>query len=168
VKGVDNEMNKPYELNGFVQAAVHKYSQTVVKAAFSYLKNTADAEDITQEVFLSLMQNQPEFKNEEHLKAWLIRVAINKCKNHLKSGWFRSNNPIPENISYLPNEQSELLSTVLSLEVKYRLPIHLFYYEEYSIKEIAEILEEKEATIGTRLARGRKKLKDIIGGLDDE
>jgi RNA polymerase sigma-70 factor (ECF subfamily) len=168
MKGVDKVMNKPYELNGFVQSTVYKYSQTIVKVAFSYLKNTADAEDITQEVFLSLMQNQPEFDNEKHLKAWLIRVAINKCKNHLKSGWFRSTNPIPEDISYLPNEQSELLATVLSLEVKYRLPIHLFYYEGYSIKEIAEILEEKEKTIGTRLARGRKVLKNIIGGLDYE
>lgn len=72
-------MNKPCELNGFVQSAVHKYSQTVVKIAFSYLKNTADAEDITLEVFLSLMQKQSEFENEEHLKAWLIRVVINKC-----------------------------------------------------------------------------------------
>lgn len=168
MKGVDKGMNGPNELNEFVQAAVYKHSQTVVKISFSYLKNTTDAEDIAQEVFLSLMQKNPEFENEEHLKAWLIRVAINKCKNHLKSGWFRSNNPIPEDMPYLPGEQSELLHAVFSLSVKYRLPIHLFYYEGYSIKEIAEILGEREATIGTRLARGRKILKDIIGGIDGE
>jgi RNA polymerase sigma-70 factor (ECF subfamily) len=168
VKGVGETVSKPYELNGFVQSAVRQYSQTVAKTAFSYLKNTADAEDITQEVFLSLMNTQLEFESDAHLKAWLIRVAINKCKNHLKSGWFRSNNPIPESLTYLQKEQNELLVAVLSLDAKYRLPIHLFYYEGYSIKEIAEILGERETTIGTRLARGRKKLKNIIGGLEDE
>ena len=161
-------MNKPFELNGSVQSAVHKFSQTVVKTAFSYLKNTAEAEDITQEVFLTLMQKQPEFENEEHLKAWLIRVAINKCKNYLKSSWFRSNNPIPVDILYLPQEENELLKAVLDLDVKYRLPIHLYYYEGYSIKEIAQILGKPVATIGTCLARGRKLLKNMIGGLDDE
>jgi RNA polymerase sigma-70 factor (ECF subfamily) len=161
-------MDKPCELNGFVQSAVCRFSNTVAKTAFSYVKNTADAEDITQEVFLSLLKKQPEFENEEHLKAWLIRVAINKCKNHLKSGWFKSVKPIPEDMPYLPQEQNELLSAVLSLDVKYRLPIHLYYYEGYSIKDIAKILEEKEATIGTRLARGRKVLKNMIGGLDGE
>ncbi len=161
-------MNKPCELNEFVQLAVNKYSPTVAKMTFSYLKNIADAEDITQEVFLALMQKQIEFENEEHLKAWLIRVAINKCKNHLKSSLFRSNNPISEDIPYLPQEQNELLLTVLSLNIKYRLPIHLYYYEGYSINEIAEILEEPAATIGTRLARGRKILKNMIGGFDDE
>ncbi len=161
-------MNEPYELNGFVQSAVQAFSQTVVKTAFSYLKNTADAEDITQEVFLALMQKKPDIANQEHLKAWLIRVTINKCKNYLKSGWFRSNNPVPEDMPYLPQEENELLHAVLALDIKYRLPIHLFYYEGYSIKEIAKILEEREATIGTRLARGRKILKNLIGGIDDE
>ena len=167
-KGVDKEMNKPCELNGFVQTAVDKYSKTVVKTAFSYLKNTADAEDVMQEVFLSLMQKQPEIKSEEHLKAWLLRVTINKCKNHLKSGWFKNNNPLMEDLPYLSQEQNELLTAVLALDVKYRMPIHLFYYEGYSIKEIAEILDERVATIGTRLARGRIILKNEIGGLEDE
>lgn len=135
-------MNQPRGLNEFVRCAVEKYSKTVAKTAFAYLKNTADAEDVTQEVFLTLMQKAPAFESEEHLKAWLIRVTIN------------------------------LLAAVLSLDVKYRLPIHLYYYEGYSIKEIAEILGERATTIGTRLARGRKILKDIlkdkIGGFEDE
>jgi len=161
-------MNRSYELNEFIQTAVTNHSHRVVKTAFSYLKNIADAEDITQEVFLTLMQKQTKFENEEHLKAWLIRVSINKCKNLLKGRRFRSNNSIPEDLSYLPTEQNELLSAVLSLDIKYRIPIHLYYYEGYSIKEIAGILEEPDATIGTRLARGRKILKKMIGGLDDE
>lgn len=161
-------MNKPCELNEFIKSTVHKYSNTVSKTAFSYLKNTSDAEDITQEVFLTLMQKSPEFENDEHLKAWLIRVAINKCKNHLKSGWFKNNASIPDDLSYLPNEQNDILNVVLSLDVKYRMPVHLYYYEGYSINEISEILNERPATIGTRLARGRKILKDLIGGLDNE
>lgn len=164
----DETMNKPCEPNEFIQTAVINYSHTVVKTAFSYLKNIVDAEDITQDTFLALMQKQPKFENEEHLKAWLIRVAINKCKNHLKSGWFRSNNPIPEDLPYLPPDQNELLSVVLSLDIKYRLPVHLYYYEGYSIKEIAEILKKPTATIGTRLSRGRKILIDKIGGVEDE
>ena len=161
-------MSKGNELNGLIRLAVTKYSNTVVKTAFSYLKNTSDAEDITQEVFLVLMQKQPVFENEEHLKAWLIKVAVNKCKNHLKSGWFKNNTPITSDISYLPPEQNEILSAVLTLDIKYRLPIHLFYYEGYSIKEIAKIMKLPAATIGTRLDRGRKLLKNMIGGFEGE
>ncbi len=161
-------MNNSLELNEFIKDTVHRYSITVLKVAFSYLKNTADSEDIVQEVFFAFMKKQSGFESEEHLKAWLIRVTINKCKNYLKSGWFRSINPIPDNLTYMPKEDNELLSAVLSLDVKYRIPIHLYYYENYSINEIAAILKARPATIGTRLARGRKILKDMIGGLDDE
>ena len=161
-------MEKQSDLNEFIQSSVIKYSKTVAKTAFSYLKNTTDAEDITQEVFLILMQKHPIFENEEHIKAWLIRVTINKCKNHLKSGWFKSNNPLTEDIPYLPPEQNNILSAVLSLDIKYRIPVHLYYYEGYSIKEIADIIKVPISTISTRLARGRKILKNRIGGLDDE
>jgi len=168
VKGVDVKLNEPYRSDGFIQTTVNKYAHTVAKTAFAYLKNTADAEDITQEVFLSLMQKNPSFENEEHLKAWLIRVAINKSKNHLKSGWFKNNNPIPDELPYLSLEQNDLLSEVLALDLKYRLPIHLYYYEGYSIKEISKILGKKEATVGTRLARGRNIPKKSLGGVNDE
>lgn len=161
-------MNKPFELNEFIQATITKYSSTVVKTAFSYLKNTADAEDITQEVFLTLIEKQPKLESEEHLKAWLIRVAINKCKNYLKSSWYKSKNPLPEQgMSYLPKEESEVLSAVFSLDSKYRIPIHLYYYEGYAIKEIANILNVPAATIGTRLSRARKLLKNKIGGIEN-
>jgi RNA polymerase sigma factor (sigma-70 family) len=166
------QVNQPRGLNEFVRCAVEKYSKTVAKTAFAYLKNTADAEDVTQEVFLTLMQKAPAFESEEHLKAWLIRVTINKSRDFLKSGWFKSRTPLYEELPYLTSEQNDLLAAVLSLDVKYRLPIHLYYYEGYSIKEIAEILGERATTIGTRLARGRKILKDIlkdkIGGFEDE
>lgn len=165
MKGVDQRMVETCELSEFVQSAVHKYMKTVAKVAFSYLKNTTEAEDITQEVFLALVQKQPKFESEEHLKAWLIRVAINKCKNHLRSSWLSKREVIQEEISYMPKDQSEVLLAVLALDVKYRIPIHLYYYEGYSIKEIAEILGERAATIGTRLSRGREILKNKIGGI---
>lgn len=80
LKGVERPVNKPFELNGSLQDAVANYSKSIARAAFTYLKNTADAEDITQEVFLALLEKQPHFESEEHLKAWLLRVAINKSK----------------------------------------------------------------------------------------
>lgn len=168
MKGAGKIMDKEPEANDFIKSAVINHSLTIAKVAFSYLKNIADAEDIVQEAFLTLMQKQPKLENEEHLKAWLIRVAINKCKNHLKSGWFKRNTPIKGDISYLPPKQDEVLSAVLSLDVKYRIPIHLYYYQGYSIREIGEIMSIPSATVGTRLARGRRLLKNIIGGLDNE
>lgn len=161
-------MKKPSELNGFLQDAVRNHSKTVARAAFAYLKNTADAEDITQEVFLALLEKRPAFENEEHLKAWLLRVAVNKSKNTLKSGWFSRTQPLYEALPDLSPEENETLSCVLSLDEKYRIPIHLFYYEGYSIEEIAGILHLKPATVGTRLARGRAMLKRMIGGTEHE
>jgi len=157
-----------FELNESVRRALGLYSQSLIKIAFAYLKNTADAEEVAQDVFLAYLQKRPVFENSEHEKAWLIRTTINKCKNMLKAGWFRSRNPVPEDLSYLPKEESDVLQAVLALDKKYRIPIHLHYYEGYSIQEIATILEAKPATVGTWLARGRALLKEKIGGMEDE
>nr|WP_240546395.1 sigma-70 family RNA polymerase sigma factor [Paenibacillus artemisiicola] len=145
-----------------------RYSQSLIKIAFAYLKNIADAEEVAQDVFLAYLQKRPVFESDEHEKAWLIRTAINKSKNMLKAGWFRNRNPVPEDLSYLPKEENEVLQAVLSLEKKYRIPIHLHYYEGYSIQEIAAIMQAKPATVGTWLARGRLLLRKKIGGLEDE
>ncbi|WP_308636911.1 RNA polymerase sigma factor [Paenibacillus silvisoli] len=161
-------MYNSYELNESVRRALDLYSQSMIKVAFAYLKNTADAEEVTQDVFLTYLQKRPVFENNEHEKAWLIRTTINKSKNMLKTGWFRSRNPVPEDLSYLPKEESEVLQTVLALDKKYRIPIHLHYYEGYSIQEIAVILQAKPATVGTWLARGRQLLKEKIGGPEHE
>ena len=91
---------------------------------------------------------------------------INRCKNELRSGWWRLRRPLPDDLSYLEEADSDLLRSVLALEEKYRLPIHLHYYEGYAIKEIAGILGEKPATVGTRLARGRELLKGMMGGIE--
>ncbi|MET3289783.1 UNVERIFIED_CONTAM: RNA polymerase sigma factor (sigma-70 family) [Brevibacillus sp. OAP136] len=161
-------MYNSFELNESVRRALNLYSQSLIRIAFAYLKNTADAEEVAQDVFLAYLQKRPVFDNGEHEKAWLIRTTINKSKNMLRTGWFRSRNPIPEDLSYLPKEESEVLYAVLALDKKYRIPIHLHYFEGYSIQEIATILEAKPATVGTWLSRGRALLKEKIGGIEDE
>ncbi|CAI6059779.1 RNA polymerase sigma factor [Cohnella sp. JJ-181] len=161
-------MYNSFELNESVLKALDRYSQSLIKIAFAYLKNMADAEEVAQDVFLAYLQKRPVFENNEHEKAWLIRTTINKSKNMLKAGWFKSRNPVPENLSYLPREENEVLQAVLALDKKYRIPIHLHYYEGYSIQEIADILQAKPATVGTWLARGRMLLKEKIGGAEDE
>lgn len=146
-----------------VEKAVHDYSDNLLKVAYTYTKNRSDAEDIVQDAFLSLMVEEKEFMSQEHMKAWLIRVTINKSKNHIKSAWVSKQTKMPENLERLSQEENELLDAVFSLEEKYRIPIHLFYYEGYTITEIAEIMGKKPATIGSWLDRGRKRLKKQLG-----
>jgi RNA polymerase sigma-70 factor (ECF subfamily) len=168
VKGVI-KMDYSFGTDEYIQHVLDNYSTMLIKLAFTYVKNRADAEDMIQDVFVSLMKRNSGFENEEHEKAWLIRVTINKCKNHLKSSPNRLHVPLDEEISYLPEEQSEVLSIVLSLPVKYRTVLHLFYYENYSMNEIAKMLAKRPATIGTWLSRGRILLKTkLVGGFEYE
>lgn len=146
-----------------IEQLVAAYSSIVFRTAFTYCKQTSDAEDLTQEVFLALIQKKPKFESEEHLKAWLLRVCINKAKNHIKRDWFRRKEVEPEDLTYLPVEQMEMVQAMLKLDVNYRVVLHLYYYLGYSIKEIAKILKMRPATVGTRLKRGRDNLKTILG-----
>lgn len=143
------------------------FKNDIFRLAFSYTKNIADAEDITQEVFVKLYNNFYLFKNEEHLKKWLIRVTINQCKTLFLSAWKRKTLSLTEkeeNITKdISNEKdNNILETIFKLPKKYRLVVHLYYYEDYKISEIAEILNIKETTIQTRLSRARTMLKEII------
>lgn len=146
-----------------IEKLVSDYSPIVFRTAYAYCKQKSDAEDITQDVFLVLIQKQPEFESEEHLKAWLLRVCINKSKNHLKRDWFRRKADDPEELEYLPEEPTGMVSAMLQLDVRYRVILHLYYYQGYSIKEIAEIMQMRPATVGTRMRRGREALRKIIG-----
>lgn len=116
-------------------------------------------------MFLKLLDCNKEFESEEHLKAWIIKVSINHCKNHFRFLSRFSDEEIPESIYYdNSHEDRELLRAVMSLPEKYRVPLHLFYYEDYTIKQIGDILGSPEATIKIRLKRGREKLKKVIEG----
>ncbi len=144
----------------YINRIVRIYSNSMLKTAFAILKSTADAEDAVQDVFLKLIRKKPKFNDSEHEKAWLLRVTINTSKNMLKSS-SRNNVPIIDEMPY-SDENSELLTIVMSLPERYRTVIHLYYYEGYSIKEIAAILRLPAATVGTRLARARILLKGEI------
>lgn len=157
-------MQYSFGTDEYIHYILDNYSTMLIKLAFTYVKNISDAEDIVQDIFVSLMKRGKGFDNEEHEKAWLIRVTINKCKNHLKSSWNRLKVPLEENIGYQQEEQSEVLSVVLDLPDKYRTVIHLYYYENYSINEIAELMMRRPATIGTWLSRGRNLLKSKLEG----
>lgn len=146
-----------------------KYYKACYRVAFSMVKNHADAEDVAQEVLLRLLAYQPEFDGEEHEKAWMIRTAVNLCKDLLKSKWHKTTVRMEEapnaERTYLqiPHmESDDTLWRVLQLPRRYRNCLYLFYYEGFSIREIAGILEEPENTVKTNLRRGREELKKRI------
>ena len=153
-KTMENQILKDH-----LHSICEQYYDSLTKLAFSYMKNMFDAQDIVQEVFMSYIKTKPSFENEEHEHSWLLRVTINKCKDSLKGAW-RKNKVEVIWCTPPPQENIELLSAVMALPEKYRIPVHLFYYEDMSIGEIAELIHEKPATVGTRLARARKILKD--------
>lgn len=138
-----------------------KYIDTVYRVAMNYTKDPADAEDVTQNVFLALLRNRPAFENDDHAKFWLIRVTVNECKKHFRSPW-RSVLPLEVYAASLPFAEpahSDLYFAVMDLPVKYRMPLFLYYYEEYSTEEIAKILKIPKGTVCTNLKRGRELLK---------
>ena len=148
-----------------VNHAVDTYADMVRRVCFYHLKNQADTEDVCQEVFLKYMLHDEPFKNKEHEKAWLLRVAINACKDYLKN-FFRRNtvslDSLYEMAAEIPESHREVLEAVLSLPGKYKYAIYLHYYEGYSAAEIGQILGKKENTVYSLLSRGRGMLKDIL------
>ena len=140
----------------------------VYRMCYLYLKNSADAEDAAQTVFLKWLRSNQMFNEQEHEKAWFITTAKNHCKDILKSRW-RTHRISFDDLPEVPcwdkdKEPGEVLIKLLSLSEKYKTVLYLFYFEEYSIKEIAAILKRKESTIQTQLSRGRKYLKFDLGG----
>ncbi|MGN1147770.1 MAG: RNA polymerase sigma factor [Lachnospiraceae bacterium] len=151
--------------NGFAFAfeeIMEKHGDMVYRICLTITGNAEDARDSFQETFLRLVKNQDKIKNEEHLKAWLIRVATNCSKTTVSSLWNRTTQGIKEEDmeegTYGPQE-NELLSELQRLPSKYAVVLYLFYYEEYSIREIGQLLNKKENSIKTLLNRGRKLLK---------
>jgi len=141
---------------------VGNYENTLYRTALAMMKNQADAEDAVQEVFLKVLSKWPEFTSAEHEKAWLLRVLINICKNKLRSVWFRRTVPLLETLPAEDPEQESLIVQVMALPEKYRTVIHLYYYEGYSTREIAEITDQKETTVRSLMSRGREKLKEVL------
>ena len=140
---------------------VNAYSDLILRLSYTYRKSPEDAKDICQTVFLKLLEKPREFDSPEHERAWIIRAAVNQCKDQLKSRWRRTTVdleaaravPAPE------AEEGSLLAAVELLPPKYRAVIYLYYYEGYSAKEIAGLLGETPAAVATQLSRGREKLR---------
>lgn len=155
-------MNELSAGNNFIQNIVYKYSDMMMRIAYQNLKSQSDAEDVLQEVFLKLIKSEHAFISDEHTKAWLIRVTINQCKDYKKSAWIRKIVPITEEIPLFEKEQKKVMEEIFRLKPDYRNVIYLYYYEEYTIAEIANILDKSCNTISSQLQRARKKLKTII------
>ena len=146
---------------------IEKYSNAVYRMAYSLVKNKYDADDIHQEVFAIYIVKRPKFENAEHERAWFMRVTVNLCKNLWKTAWRRKvvslDEDFEENIEMAAEPKDDgIIEVVRMLPFKYRTVIHLFYYEELSIKEISEILKMKPSTVRTHLTRARAKLKELL------
>ncbi|MHB8128898.1 MAG: RNA polymerase sigma factor [Mobilitalea sp.] len=140
---------------------IEKYAKMMLRCAYAYCGDRTDAEDIIQDVFIKYMKKLPVFNDEEHEKAWFLRVTINTSKDYVKSFWYRKTEAIDENIPYEYAEEKEIWEMVQKLPPKYRIIIQLFYQEGYLIKEISELLKIRKSTVGTQLGRAREMLKKL-------
>ena len=150
--------------------AMRLHGDTVYRLALCRMQNTADAEDVYQDVFLRLFQQAEDWAGE-HTQAWLIRATLNRCADLYR---FRLRRPvlaleeIPELARPADEKAAGLWDVVARLPEKLRTAVHLHYAEGYSTEEIAALLEVPPATVRTRLHRARRQLKDLLGGMDDE
>ena len=144
------------------EEVVYQYSDMVTRIAVMNVKNYDDAKDCYQNVFMKLYCCNKKFESEEHLKAWLIRVTINECKDYQKQFWKREID-IDKLILGQEDQRLIILPIVMNMPSKYRNVLYLYYYEGYSTNEIAYILKENHNTIKSRLIRGRKLLKKKLG-----
>ena len=144
--------------------AAERHLDMVYRIALNWFRNSADAEDAAQTVMLRLWQSCPDGLEGERLRYWLARVAVNVCKDMSRSPWRHRTVSLaecPEPVFRDPGRR-ELYDEVMALPDKYRLPLYLYYYEGYSVKEVGELLKLSPSTVQTRLARGREKLKTML------
>lgn len=151
-----------------IENVIHTYSDTLLRLAFQTTKSKADAEDIAQTAFIKLYKQKSIFESEAHVKAWLIRVTINLTKDFFRSAWYQRIVPIKEGMDFLAPEEQRVMAEVFELKREARTIIYLYYYEGYTIDEIATILKKNPNTISSKLQRARKKLKTIIVEWRDE
>lgn len=148
--------------------AFSQFTDTVYRVAMHNTTSAADAEDISQTVFVKLLESDKAFRGTEHLKAWLIRVTINQCRDELRknSRIVLCESPLPKDTA---EKEDSVIEAVKALPENYRNAVYLHYYEGYTAKEIGKILDAKPNTVLSWLSRGRAILKEeMIGGFDDE
>ena len=147
-------------------ALAETYMDMIYRIALNAVRQPADAEDVTQNVLLRLYRSGMQFESSDHARHWLIRVTVNESKRLLTVPWRRQETGLDEVaetvIPAAESGQQEVLRCVLELPVKYRLPLYLYYYEGYSVKEISRLLSRRESTVQTHLARGRERLRAVL------
>ncbi|WP_242272241.1 sigma-70 family RNA polymerase sigma factor [Bacillus cereus group sp. BfR-BA-01310] len=155
-----------------IDEIMNKYGQEILQLVYSYVNNKEVAEDLTQDIFVKCYKSLHTYKGKSNVKTWLWRIAINHCKDYIKS-WYNKKVIVTEDeFTYIGSQKESveqtviqnaedrgLASAVMNLPIKYREVIYLFYYEELSIKDIAIVIEVKENTIKTRLKKAKELLK---------
>lgn len=147
------------------QELFEKYQNNLYAVAFNVCKNAEDAEDVVQDTFIQYYSFKKQFDNEQHIRAWLIRVAINKAKNMNRTFWRKNKMSLEdymETLTFETPESGELFEAAMNLPEKYRIVIHLFYFEDYTIHEIAKILKLSEGNVKVRLSRARLLLREKL------
>lgn len=144
------------------EVIIRQYADMIYRIALHNLKNPSDADDIFQEVALSLLTKNAPLFDDAHIKNWLIRVTINKCKNFRKSLWQSRTEPLSLQTGKAVEDDNSLLEIIAVLPVKDRNIIYLYYFENYTVPEIADILQMNRNTVNSRLQRARNKLKEIL------
>ena len=145
--------------------AARTYGDTVYRIALHALNNPQDAEDVTQTVLLKLYECYKEFESEEHMKHWILRVAVNESRHVLRSFWRRTSVPLEEWREQAVQEdpaRAEVLEAVMALEPKYRVAVYLYYYEGLSVAEVAGAMKANVSTVQTWLLRARARLKQAL------
>ena len=158
-------MQKENDINEIIE----KYSDMVYRIALTRTGCIENAEDIFQDVFIKFSEKKPKFENEEHEKAWFIRVTINMTKNMNNSSWNKKIVTLDESITFETKEENEVFSVVYQLPQNYKTVIYLSYYEGYKVKEIASLMKTREGTVKTWLFRAREILREKLeGGFENE
>lgn len=158
-------MNDLISADDFITKVVNEYSDTIYRVALNITKNKDDAFDVCQEVFVRLIKNKKKIRNDDHLKAWLLRAAVNCAKSCKTTAYARYCVPLDSISEQSVSDRTDdktLFENVMSLPPKYSVTIYLFYYEDMKISEIAKILDITQSAVKSRLVRGRKALKEII------
>ncbi len=158
---------QPLRTDGCFEEVMEKHSDMIYRIAFANVKVKADAEDVFQEVWYRYYQKNKSFESEEHRRNWLINVTLKCCKKIYSSARYKKT-VLTDDMSLLsekmPERDFEIYDAVIRLPEKYRIPVYLYYYEGFSVKEISEITKTKPSTVRSQMKRGREKLKEILGG----
>lgn len=145
-----------------IESVIRRYSQTVYRLAFARVGNKYDADEVFQEVFMRYVRKNPKFNDEEHRKAWLIKVTVNCSKTLMSSMWYNKTQELDDTLAIEDENDINLYYELQKLPAKYRDVIHLFYYEDMSLEQISKVLGRKASTVRTQLTRARAMLKNFM------